>query len=235
MVAVAFIAFLIATSCKHSSDDPADADKNPQDTTKKDTTKNDTTKHDTTLCFTRDIQPLFASNCAQPGCHDAETHEKGRDFSTYAGVMRDVKAGKPNDSKIVEVMTTSSGDDRMPPAPRQRLTAEQINLIKRWITEGAKNEPCKDNGPCNTDNVTFSATVKPILSTNCYGCHNAQVTNGKLNLTQFAQVQTYAQNGKLYKALTAQGGYIQMPLTGPLDDCSLNQIKVWIDAGAPNN
>ena len=48
----------------------------------------------------------------------------------------------------------------MPPPPLEPLTADQKNLIKKWIDQGAKDNICDDYaGGCNLTNVTFVDSV----------------------------------------------------------------------------
>lgn len=60
-------------------------------------------------CFSRDIQPVLLSRCAVTGCHDAVTHKEGYVFSSYSTTMRAVSPGNPGNSKLYEVIKSSSG------------------------------------------------------------------------------------------------------------------------------
>src|SRR5690349_8075119 len=42
-----------------------------------------TNSGDTALCFERDILPIFQSNCAKSGCHDAASAQDGYVFTSY--------------------------------------------------------------------------------------------------------------------------------------------------------
>jgi hypothetical protein len=94
------------------------------------------------------------------------------------------------------------------------------------------------NNTCDTTNVTFSATVKPILQSNCWACHsnsNSAAGNG-VKLEDYTDVKTSADNGSLLGTITHKSPYNPMPLNGPaLDNCSISAIKLWIDAGALDN
>jgi hypothetical protein len=196
------------------------------------------------VCFSRDVLPIFRGNCAISGCHDIETHEEERIYLTYEGITAkkdDIRPGNPNESKIYKMLTDSEPDDRMPPAPQLPLTAEQISTIRRWIEQGAKNEPCVDNG-CDTTNVTFSGTVFPIIQTNCIGCHSGANPDGSLALTNYSQIRAAAidggfkLDGKLFKAITHRPGVEPMPNNGDkLSDCNISQIRIWIENDAPDN
>src|SRR5665648_377168 len=74
-------------------------------------------------CFQRDILPVLVSSCAITGCHDAATHEEGYIFEGYSTTMAAVRPGNPAESKLYNVITTASGEDRMPPSPMPRLSS----------------------------------------------------------------------------------------------------------------
>jgi hypothetical protein len=94
------------------------------------------------------------------------------------------------------------------------------------------------NNQCDTTNITFALSVKPIFQNNCYNCHsnNTSSQGGNIKLEDYADVKRQADNGHLFGALDHKTGYSQMPLGLPkLDSCKLAVIKKWIDAKAPNN
>ena len=95
------------------------------------------------------------------------------------------------------------------------------------------------NTNCDTANVTFARSVKPILQQSCFSCHGngtAASFGNNIKLEDHADVKAQADNGKLYGAIAQLSGYSPMPKGGgKLDDCKINTIKIWIDANAPNN
>jgi mono/diheme cytochrome c family protein len=148
-----------------------------------------------------------------------------------------IKPNQVNDSKLYQAITTSKNDDRMPPAPAQKLPADQIALIAKWIQLGAKDLECDEGaGMCDTVNVTYAGFVAPLLAKYCVGCHSGGSPSGNIVLNSHSGVQTIAFNGRLLGAVTWQSGYQQMPKgSGKLSDCSINKIKSWINDGAQNN
>lgn len=95
------------------------------------------------------------------------------------------------------------------------------------------------NTTCDLSNVTFAASVKPILQASCLSCHsnsNASSSGGGIRLQDYADVQTQAKNGKLMGTVKHASGYQQMPLGGgKLSDCEINTLQKWIDNGTLNN
>jgi cytochrome c5 len=90
------------------------------------------------------------------------------------------------------------------------------------------------NNSCDTTNVTFSATITPILNSYCTTCHSGSPPSGGITLTSYATVQAQASSGMLMNALNGKGVPI-MPLSGSLSACKIEQFKIWIRNGMLNN
>jgi len=92
---------------------------------------------------------------------------------------------------------------------------------------------------CDLNNVTFAATVKPILQASCFACHsnsNATSSGNGIRLENYTDVQNLAKNGKLMGVVRHSSGYLPMPDGGgKLSDCEINQLQKWIDNGTLNN
>jgi uncharacterized membrane protein len=92
---------------------------------------------------------------------------------------------------------------------------------------------------CDLSNVTFSATVSPILQASCFTCHsnaNAVSSGGGIKLQNYADVSVIAKNGKLLGTITHASGFQAMPQGGgKLTDCEINKIQTWITNGTLNN
>lgn len=93
------------------------------------------------ICFERDVLPVFRNSCAITGCHDG-TGEEDLILNSYQSIIEEVKPGDPYDSKIYEVLITTSGDDMMP--PDQPLSPENRTLIRLWILQGARPTTCAE-------------------------------------------------------------------------------------------
>jgi uncharacterized membrane protein len=187
------------------------------------------------VCFENEILPLFKSNCAKSGCHDATTHEKNLILDSYANIMRkDIVPGNADASKIYQALF-ETGKDKMPPPPNADLTAAQKALIGKWINEGAKNT-VNCNSTCDTTQFKYSANISPIINTYCTGCHAGTAPSGGIDLSTYNNVKIQATNGRLVGAVTQAAGYSPMPKDAPkLIECQLIQIRKWVAAGALNN
>ena len=234
---------LSVSSCKHfpieiTDPDPADTTViNPPPPPPDDTLG--TPCDPNVIYFQQQILPILQSNCAMPGCHDAASHEDGVVLTSYESVMNSAEVAPfdPGESKLYKVLVEDDLDDRMPQFPNAPLTAEQISLISAWIQQGAQNLSCDpDSGGCNTDNVTYSGYVYPVIQSYCLGCHSGGAPVGGIRLDSYAAVQGAAQSGQLYGVINHGSGYPAMPQNAAkLSDCRISKIKAWIDAGAPNN
>jgi hypothetical protein len=184
-------------------------------------------------CFSRDILPVLISGCAMTGCHDAATHAEGFILASYSSTLRAVKPGSPGQSSLYQVITTLSGEKRMPPSPKARLSQAQIDSIYKWISYGALDEYCGE--VCDTINpVTFSKTIWPVIQTSCTGCHSGTAPSGGIPLGTYANVQTVAASGLLMKSLTGNG-VTKMPPSGSFSICRIRQFQIWITNGYLNN
>lgn len=199
---------------------------------------------DTTVCFQRDILPILRSNCAMSGCHDSQTRREGIDLTSYESMKNSKKrlvvAYDLHESKLYRAITEDDedDDDRMPPPPRPRLANDQIALIRRWILEGATNRDCSKDTVgtgCDVSNVTYTGTIQPILQNNCLGCHSGSAPTAGVSLVGYTNVKKVANDGRLVGVTSHAQGYVTMPPGGKLQNCAIEQIKKWVENGAPNN
>jgi hypothetical protein len=128
-----------------------------------------------------------------------------------------------------------TGEDQMPPYPNAPLDAGVKASILKWIQQGAKNNSCIASG-CDTTNVKYSTHIKPLIQTNCQGCHSGANPGGGLELVTYEGVKAVAQNGKLVGSISHLPGYKPMPQNGnKLSDCDIRKVQLWISNGTPNN
>lgn len=88
--------------------------------------------------FVRDVRPIISENCVF--CHgpDEQTREGGLRLDTADGLASVVDADAPDTSELLRRMVTDDPDERMPPPDSNRtLSDSQVELIRRWIAQGA--------------------------------------------------------------------------------------------------
>src|SRR5262245_29520652 len=91
--------------------------------------------------YSRDIKPLLSNSCyachgPDPGQRKAKLRLDVRDEAIKLVIM----PGDPADSIVLDRLTTDDPEKRMPPrkSTRPPLKPDQVELIRRWIAEGAK-------------------------------------------------------------------------------------------------
>ncbi|MBY0461132.1 MAG: DUF1549 domain-containing protein, partial [Gemmataceae bacterium] len=91
--------------------------------------------------FNRDVLPLLSDYCFQ--CHgpDAKSRKAKLRFDDPKSPLDRavIVPGKPRASAFVERIASDDPDSVMPPPSlKRKLTAKQIELLTRWVAEGAK-------------------------------------------------------------------------------------------------
>lgn len=194
------------------------------------------------VCFQSEVLPVFQTNCAKSGCHDAASHQDGYVLNSYDSLFKkdgkinnnNIRPGDPANSELYKSLF-ETGSKKMPPSPNPPLTLIQINLIARWINEGAKNTT-NCNNSCDSNQFKFAANIQPILQNHCTGCHSGTNPGSGIDLTTYANVRPPAINGLLYGVVAHLPGYNPMPKgSGKLSGCEIAQIRKWVQAGAQNN
>jgi mono/diheme cytochrome c family protein len=91
--------------------------------------------------FVKDVQPIFQSRCYD--CHGPKKQKAELRLDVKSIALKGgesgpaIVPGKSGDSKLIQRVTSSDADVVMPPKG-DRLTPQQINILRRWIDDGAK-------------------------------------------------------------------------------------------------
>jgi hypothetical protein len=100
------------------------------------------------ISFKQDIAPILKDNCLE--CHTTEGKgflASGLNMESYDSLMKGTKHGpiiKPGNgiSSTLVLLVSGKADPsiKMPHGPdKQELSVEQIDKLKGWIDQGAKN------------------------------------------------------------------------------------------------
>ena len=99
------------------------------------------------ISFNRDVRPILSENCYH--CHgpDKKTRDGGRRLDLRADALADLDGirafvpGNPAESDAIIRIFSDDKDEQMPPPKAHKtLTAQQKELLKRWVAEGAVYE-----------------------------------------------------------------------------------------------
>ena len=91
---------------------------------------------------------------------------------------------------------------------------------------------------CDTANVSYAATIQPILTQYCAlaGCHDATTPSFGYDFAVYAGAQMANTNGRLLGAINHSTGFQPMPKNmAKLSDCNINKLTAWVNQGAQNN
>ncbi|QDT02919.1 Planctomycete cytochrome C [Rubripirellula lacrimiformis] len=92
--------------------------------------------------FNRDVRPILIQYCTS--CHGGVKQAGDVSFVYADRVLPPdgwiVEPGEPDESILIQRITTDDADMRMPPADEhpEPLPAEDVETLRRWISEGAK-------------------------------------------------------------------------------------------------
>lgn len=216
-------------------------------------------KNPSTIDYTLVNDMVLKTNCV--ACHDAAHHKGGMDFSSFATLTAPhgdrviVEPFNPLGSELYQVLI-ASGKRHMPPLRQPQLTAEQINLVYKWLDNGmrtatgevAQHSPSLEERLqpyfAHPETIDYAAVRKYTLGTICMKCHaeNGEAPNEeamlKADFTSYASVLSTAspivskgrpENSKIYKVIAVDKS-MPPPKRGynPLEEIRAKLLRLWI-------
>ena len=120
--------------------------------------------------FVKDVRPILAAKCLD--CHGAKKQESAYRLDHKASALRGgdigraIVPGKSGESPLIRYVAGLDPDIKMPPEG-ERLTAEQVAVLRAWIDQGADwpesaSVELKSKG---ADHWAFKAPVRPRVPT----------------------------------------------------------------------
>src|SRR5262245_23756818 len=89
--------------------------------------------------FGKDVKPFWQTYCVS--CHGATKPRAGINLESYDSVVNGgknlIKAGRPDDSRLCQVC--EGRGKPMPPKKAKQPTAQELQALRAWIADGAKN------------------------------------------------------------------------------------------------
>jgi Planctomycete cytochrome C len=91
--------------------------------------------------FAHEIVPILRKHCAE--CHTGDSKKGGFSMNNRAALLeggesgKSVEPGKANESYLLELIQSTDDELRMPPKG-DRVSADELRLLKIWIDAGVK-------------------------------------------------------------------------------------------------
>ncbi|MCE2413970.1 hypothetical protein J4G07_08200 [Candidatus Poribacteria bacterium] len=123
---------------------------------------------DSAVSYHSEIDPLLKRSCQ--GCHHPGDPNGDLIVTTYEDLKRGGMAGdaivpgKPDESLLIELI---SGDEPAMPQNQAPLSAEEVELFRRWILEGAHDDTPAEADDMGEGNYP-TYTVPPVVTALAY-------------------------------------------------------------------
>ncbi len=216
------------------------------------------------VVFATQIRPILASRCYP--CHGPDIQQHGLRLDSLQAILTGSANGKvviPGDSQNSHVVRRLLGlEQPQMPYGGPPLSAEQIDLVRKWIDEGAQGPdstepvvaaaaPIDDVKPAHNapeKPVDFNRDIRPILSDACFTCHGPEEKSRQGNLRLDTKESIFAErNGygiivpgssatsRLYQKIGSKNDAFRMPPPWSGRSLTPKQIELfrqWIDQGA---
>lgn len=210
--------------------------------------------------FATQVVPILEGSCALSGCHQGPGGAAGLVLdgdvahANIVGVKAGgsskslVAAGDVAESFLADRIQAANGASIMPPVG-DPLGEEDLQTVLCWIEQGATQAAAD---PCATP-VDYEKTIQPIFSSTCAlgGCHKGP--SGVLGLVldagaSYDLIVDKAAQGSSKKLIApgdpdasflfdrvraADGASIMPPVGDPVPAAQVEQIRCWIQQGAP--
>src|SRR5262249_21676193 len=118
------------------------------------------------LDFVKEIRPIFAARCIE--CHGPDQQKSSFRVDSRAALLAGgasgsaIVPGDPDRSHLVERVSTSDRDQRMPPKG-DPLSRDQIARIRQWIREGAKTSADESSLDHRRKHWAFLPVTRPAV------------------------------------------------------------------------
>jgi mono/diheme cytochrome c family protein len=117
--------------------------------------------------FAREVRPIFEAHCYK--CHDAGKHKGGLRLDSKQTAFIGGDSGEPSlvphdpdHSKLIQLVRGDDPDSVMPPKGK-RLTPQQVDVLVRWVKQGADWPEGIDKPSEALTHWSFNKPVRPAL------------------------------------------------------------------------
>ncbi len=190
------------------------------------------------VSFSEEVAPLLVAKCRR--CH-IEARKGGFSLATYVDLLSGsdeagmvVVRGKAASSVMIDLV--ASGE--MPRGP-DRVTPQELELLVRWVNQGAQNDATTTTVPLvelagmsseedpperrqvepaqaatGDETVRFALEIAPVLAEACTGCHGSRRARAEFNLTTFQGLWEGGESGPPVAAGNPEQSLLLMRLKG---------------------
>ncbi len=102
---------------------------------------------DDAVSYHRQIVPILKANCVS--CHKPGKSKGGLDLTTHAALLKGAKDGaviKTGEATSSAMIESVSGDEPEMPKDGEPLTTAEVDVLTRWISQGAKEDVPGETG-----------------------------------------------------------------------------------------
>ncbi len=194
------------------------------------------------VSFTKDVLPILTQNCG--GCHGETGNARGGlRLSSFDNLKKGGTNGalltinNANNSLIMRRIT-GTGMAKMPPGNRPALSNENIQTIRDWINQGAKDDTGTQPKPMEMENivvpkatgketVSFTKDIAPFMVNLCLGCHSGNTPTGGLSLVSVNTLMKGGDSGRVIIPGDLEGSRL-FRLVGGLENPRMPQNQARI-------
>ena len=195
--------------------------------------------------FETQIQSILDAKCKR--CHGGEKRSAELSLSSSRELLKGSEsgpvfvAGKPDESLLVEMIKAGE----MPPKDNPQLTPGELELLRRWIEEGAEFS----DSPQIAAEITQHQIV-PLMLLRCTACHGGRRHEADLDLRTKAGILNGGKSGPaaipgkpeeslLIRRIHAEEMPPRRQLVSvsvkPMEASELKLLEAWIAAGMPES
>ncbi|MGH7135388.1 MAG: DUF1549 domain-containing protein, partial [Pirellulales bacterium] len=199
------------------------------------------------VSYEAQIAPLFRAKCLR--CHGAEGRKADLDLRTTVSLLKGgesgkvIVPGKPDESLLYEKLHAGE----MPPDEKDRLSEAQVEVVRRWIADGAKLTEDSSAAAADTASIT-QHDVLPILLRRCSPCHGRNRQEAGLDLRSKAAMLRGGKSGPAIVPGNSQQSLVLRMIRGgkmpprdrlvevsikPIETAEIEILARWIELGAP--
>jgi hypothetical protein len=194
--------------------------------------------------FEADVLPVLSRKCGK--CHSEKVRKGGLDLSAMAGLRRGGESGEPAIAETLDesLLWVYVDGGEMPPEGQPPLADEEVELLKHWISTGARSVSLveADQQPLTQHDVL------PIVLLRCAACHGTRLQRGGVDLRTPELMLKGGNSGPVLVPGDPDGSLMMQRIESeacpPRDQLlkyfvrrppksEVDRLREWIAAGAP--